>query len=45
MIFVKHGFPLQAHCRRSLQPDPSAPVLIKTVRGIGYMFATDVKTS
>jgi DNA-binding response OmpR family regulator len=31
--------------RRKIERDPSALVLIKTVRGIGYMFATDVKTS
>jgi DNA-binding response OmpR family regulator len=34
-----------ARLRRKIERDPSKPVLIKTVRGIGYMFATDVKTS
>ena len=31
--------------RRKIERDPSAPMLIKTVRGIGYMFAADVQTS
>lgn len=34
-----------ARLRRKIERDPSAPTLIKTVRGIGYIFATDVKTS
>lgn len=29
--------------RRKIEPDPSAPQFIKTVRGVGYVFASDVK--
>lgn len=32
-----------AKLRKKIERDPASPVLIKTVRGIGYMFATDVK--
>lgn len=28
--------------RRKVEPDPTAPVLIKTVRGVGYVFTGDV---
>jgi DNA-binding response OmpR family regulator len=27
--------------RRKLEPDPSSPRLIRTVRGVGYRFATE----
>ncbi|OIQ26988.1 MAG: DNA-binding response regulator [Alphaproteobacteria bacterium MedPE-SWcel] len=33
-----------AKLRKKIERDPATPVLIKTVRGIGYMFATDVKS-
>ena len=29
--------------RKKLEPDPANPMLIKTVRGGGYIFATSVK--
>ena len=29
--------------RRKIEPSPSTPTLIKTVRGVGYVFAADVK--
>ena len=29
--------------RRKIEPDPDAPRLIKTVRGVGYVFAAEVK--
>ncbi|MEO1139828.1 MAG: response regulator transcription factor [Pseudomonadota bacterium] len=32
-----------ARLRKKVERDPSSPALIKTVRGIGYMFAMDVK--
>jgi DNA-binding response OmpR family regulator len=32
-----------AKLRKKIERDPASPVLIKTVRGIGYMLATDVK--
>ena len=32
-----------ARLRKKIERDPTSPVLIKTVRGIGYMLATDVK--
>jgi DNA-binding response OmpR family regulator len=32
-----------ARLRKKVERDPTSPVLIKTVRGIGYMLATDVK--
>lgn len=34
-----------ARLRRKIERDPSTPVLIKTVSGVGYVFATDVQTS
>ena len=34
-----------ARLRRKIERDPSAPVLIKTVRGIGYVFTADVEIS
>ena len=30
--------------RRKIEPSPSTPTLIKTVRGVGYVFAADVKS-
>lgn len=33
-----------ARLRKKIERDPSDPKLIKTVRGVGYMFACDVKT-
>jgi DNA-binding response OmpR family regulator len=33
-----------ARLRRKIERDPTTPKLIKTVRGIGYVFATDVQT-
>ncbi|MEP1328467.1 response regulator [Pseudophaeobacter sp.] len=32
-----------AKLRKKIERDPTAPVLIKTVRGVGYMLATNVK--
>lgn len=32
-----------ARVRKKIERDPSSPALIKTVRGIGYMLATEVK--
>lgn len=32
-----------ARLRKKIERDPTSPVLIKTVRGIGYMLATEVK--
>jgi len=34
-----------ARLRRKIERNPSAPVLIKTVRGVGYVFAANVRTS
>lgn len=34
-----------ARIRKKLQDDPKTPELIKTVRGVGYMFTGDVKPS
>ena len=34
-----------ARLRRKIERDPGVPVLIKTMRGIGYVFAADVQTS
>ncbi|WP_083101140.1 response regulator [Pseudophaeobacter leonis] len=34
-----------AKLRKKIERDPAAPVLIKTVRGVGYMLATNVKPS
>jgi len=30
--------------RRKIEPSPAAPTFIKTVRGVGYVFAVDVQT-
>ena len=32
-----------ARLRRKIERDPSAPSLIRSVRGAGYMLATDVR--
>jgi DNA-binding response OmpR family regulator len=29
--------------RRKIEPDPTSPIFIKTVRGVGYVFAGDVR--
>jgi DNA-binding response OmpR family regulator len=29
--------------RRKIEPDPARPMLIKTVRGAGYMFTAEVE--
>jgi DNA-binding response OmpR family regulator len=29
--------------RRKIEPDPETPKLVKTVRGVGYVFAAEVK--
>ena len=29
--------------RRKIEPDPNTPRLIKTVRGVGYVFAAEVR--
>jgi DNA-binding response OmpR family regulator len=29
--------------RRKIEPDPDAPRLVKTVRGVGYVFAAEVQ--
>jgi len=34
---------LVVRLRRKIEPDPEAPQLIKTVRGVGYVFAADVR--
>ena len=34
---------LVARLRRKIEPESDRPQLIKTVRGIGYIFAADVK--
>ena len=34
---------LVARLRKKIEHDPDRPSLIKTVRGVGYIFATDVK--
>ena len=34
-----------ARLRRKIERKPSAPMLIKAVRGIGYIFTADVETS
>ncbi|HXF54417.1 MAG TPA: response regulator [Hyphomicrobiaceae bacterium] len=35
---------LVARLRKKIEPDPDRPSLIKTVRGVGYMFASEPKT-
>ncbi len=35
---------LVGRLRRKVEPDPAEPSLIKTVRGVGYVFAADVKS-
>jgi two-component system OmpR family response regulator len=35
---------LVGRLRRKVEPDPTEPSLIKTVRGVGYVFAADVKS-
>ena len=35
---------LVVRLRRKIEADPEAPRLIKTVRGVGYTFATDVRS-
>jgi DNA-binding response OmpR family regulator len=32
-----------ARLRKKIEKDPARPLLIKTVRGIGYTFACDVR--
>jgi DNA-binding response OmpR family regulator len=34
-----------ARLRRKIERDPRSPKVIKTVRGIGYLFAADIQTS
>lgn len=34
---------LVVRLRRKIEPDPEAPQMIKTVRGVGYVFAADVR--
>ena len=34
---------LVVRLRRKIEPEPTAPTFIKTVRGVGYVFAADVK--
>lgn len=34
---------LVVRLRRKIEPDPEAPQLIKTVRGVGYVFAAEVR--
>lgn len=34
---------LVVRVRKKIEPDPAQPRLIKTVRGVGYVFASDVK--
>jgi two-component system, OmpR family, response regulator len=36
---------LISRLRRKIEADPDAPTLIKTVRGVGYLFAGDVKAA
>ena len=31
--------------RRKIEPDPTSPIYIKTVRGVGYVFVADVRKS
>jgi two-component system, OmpR family, response regulator len=32
-----------ARLRKKIEPDPAAPTFIKTVRGVGYVFAGDAR--
>ena len=32
-----------ARLRRKIEPDPSNPSLIRSVRGVGYLFAAEVR--
>jgi two-component system, OmpR family, response regulator len=34
---------LVVRLRRKIEPDPAHPTLIKTVRGVGYVFSSDVR--
>jgi len=34
---------LVVRLRRKIEPDPDMPRLIKTVRGVGYVFTPDVR--
>lgn len=34
---------LGARLRKKIEPDPDHPSMIKTVRGVGYIFAAEVK--
>jgi DNA-binding response OmpR family regulator len=34
---------LVSRLRKKIEPDPERPRVIKTVRGVGYALATDVK--
>jgi len=34
---------LVVRLRRKIEPDPTSPTLIKTVRGVGYVFASEVR--
>ena len=34
-----------ARLRKKIEPEPASPKLIKTVRGVGYTFATEVTAS
>lgn len=36
---------LVVRVRRKIEPEPDAPRLVKTVRGVGYVFAAEVKKS
>ena len=32
-----------ARLRKKIEPDPGKPTLIRSVRGVGYLFAADVR--
>ncbi len=34
---------VMAKLRKKLEPDPKHPIMIKTIRGVGYMFAVPIK--